>query len=125
MAPAASERISPKVYATSNNGATLHVSPNYPIDSPPSLGIPFLLVGLFLALHPVAWISLSFFYEPWRLNYEESSFVDASYLVNFMDAMAYWILEWTPQLASKLLVLVLSTCCLVVGVAFLRKGLSS
>jgi hypothetical protein len=113
-----------QTYKTSQNGAVLHVFPDYPIDPPPSLGIPLLLVGIFLALHPVAWLLLSFFYEPWREHHppqNENNTLPTAILI--LDSFAYWILEWTPQFTSKLLVLVLSACSMVVGIAFLRKGL--
>jgi hypothetical protein len=101
----------------------------------PMVVIVLWVLGLGLALHPVAWILLLSYRDDWRKHYfltttasttttNNNDPITASetttILVSILDGLAYLVLDFTPRLTSSLLTLFLAIVSLYVGLQCLR-----
>jgi hypothetical protein len=112
---------------SSSGKSILRVTLNQPIQpTVVSYGIPLLCTGLFLALHPLAWILLQSYRDKRReildadadastSNDDDVVAVVVIIVQVVLDTLAHWILDLLPQVASSMLTLYLATVAMVVG----------
>ena len=88
--------------------------------------IPIILwiVGLGMALHPVAWVLLLMYREDWRDNLlqqqREQSYI-SHVIIQMLDMLAVWILDFTPKFTSFMLTLFLATSSLYIGIKCIKQ----
>ena len=88
--------------------------------------IPIILwiVGLGMALHPVAWVLLLMYREDWRDNLlqrqREQSYI-SHVIIQMLDMLAVWILDFTPKFTSCMLTLFLATSSLYIGIKCIKQ----
>lgn len=94
----------------SSGKSILRVTLNRPIRPTVSYGLPLLCTGLFLALHPLAWILLQSYRD------KRESLKDNNAVIQVvLDTLAHWILDLLPQVASSMLTLYLAMVTMFVG----------
>jgi hypothetical protein len=77
---------------------TIDLSDQQPIRRTPPLHLVLLLIGLLLALHPLAWMIL-LQYRDQRQSFDESESSNNP-LVWLLDGLSHVILDVTPKLSS-------------------------
>jgi hypothetical protein len=98
----------------SSGKSILCVTLNRPIQPTASYGLPLLCTGLFLALHPLAWILLQS-YRDKRESLDDYNDV----VLHVLDTLAHWILDLLPQVASCMFTLYLATVTMLVGTIYI------
>ena len=86
-----------------------------PIRSDLPLNYCLLVVGVVMALHPIAWILLSHYRGNERDEMNTPWLVEA-----LIDCLAYYVLDVTPMVAGDTLVLFLAVFFLFSGVTSLK-----
>ena len=98
----------------SSSKSILRVTLNRPIQPTVSYGLPLLCTGLFLALHPLAWILLQSYRD------KRESLDDYNVVIQVvLDTLAHWILDLLPQVASSMLTLYLAIVTMFVGTIYI------
>ena len=88
---------------------TITIELEEPIRPVPPLHLALLVVGLMMALHPLAWLIL-LHYEDTRNDFQNE------WVVSFLDAISHGILTLVPKVASSLLTFFLSGFFLYLGI---------
>ena len=97
----------------SSGKSILRLTMNRPIQPAASYGLPLLCTGLFLALHPLAWIILQSYRD------KPESLDDYNVIIQVvLDTLAHWILDILPQVASSMLTLYIAIVMMFVGTVY-------